>query len=701
MILVCTLGTSWAVVAEAYSYLAFDACPLFSSHPSLPRFREDRLAHGLAPPTWLWVVTTDGPETDGPLASLREWLGRLPAPPRLRVFRALGSPEAGDEAECSLLRELILRVVLHASEKDPAVVLSLAGGRKTMSADLQAAGNVFGCRALLHVLVPTPPPEALGKPSPADLLRPLSPDLARHVTPVVVGRGTRADFLDVSREATGPVRAAGFPLPGPDARGFVRFRPVAGEALLSREVEERQRQASVLLGNYLQRLSAEERHENWRSLYRLRPSEIERLRRTVVDETQRPFLLSMPKADLHHHLGGCLPVAAQQAVGRAVWEALAASGRAKAIDSVAHLLEPERDWPLGWNAALREPALTPEDRTARAAALLVHLDAVTLESRLYGPTQPRRALRDRRDGGFRLYELPGELSGSALLGHPAAVREYARQCLLGAVAHGTRYLELRGSPTKYLGGDGLGFLRLFQGALRNAAAEGNGATCDVRFLVIADRRQRVWIAPAVDLALRAREELGDFVVGVDLAGDEKRGSPRNLASDFKRAFAACLAVTIHAGEGEDAANIWEAAYHLHADRIGHGLTLADKPELARRFRDRRICLELCPTSNLEVVGFRDPADPSTSGSRLYPLPKLLELGLPVTLCTDNSGTSRTDLAEEYVVASRLSGGISLWDALAIAKQGFLAAFLPADERERLLKEADVTLFRLLSTGDGR
>ena len=63
-----------------------------------------------------------------------------------------------------------------------------------------------------------------------------------------------------------------------------------------------------------------------------------------------------------------------------------------------------------------------------------------------------------------------------------------------------------------------------------------------------------------------------------------------------------------AGEGESPENIWQAAYHLHADRIGHGLTLTANPQLAARFRDRGICLELCPSSNREVVGFADPAN---------------------------------------------------------------------------------------------
>lgn len=97
------------------------------------------------------------------------------------------------------------------------------------------------------------------------------------------------------------------------------------------------------------------------------------------------------------------------------------------------------------------------------------------------------------------------------------------------------------------------------------------------------------------------------MLGLDLAGDEGTHNPADLASGFAPAFADCMPVTIHAGECEAAENIWQAAYHLHADRIGHGLTLAANPQLAARFRDRGICLTLCPSSNREVVGIFLPA----------------------------------------------------------------------------------------------
>lgn len=73
------------------------------------------------------------------------------------------------------------------------------------------------------------------------------------------------------------------------------------------------------------------------------------------------------------------------------------------------------------------------------------------------------------------------------------------------------------------------------------------------------------------------------------------------------------------------------------------------------------------------------------------------MGLPVTLCTDNPAISRTTLTGEYLAAARMSeGGLTQWEALALMRQAFVHAFLPAAEREALLKRVDALVFALAS-----
>lgn len=687
-ILVCTLGISWAVIPEVFGFLAPERLPLYRRHPDAARLEALRASYGLAPPDEIWVCTTEGQRTREGVAALRQWAACLSPPAQLRVWQAAGTDQLADQEECLHMRELILRAVSLAHERAAGgqVTLSLAGGRKTMSADMQLAGDRFGCGALIHVVGKEPLPEALGKLAvPEAFAVPLNAELCPSVLPLIAGTGRRSELLDIDPDGAGPATGARFPLPLAPLDGACAWPAPDAEEGLARELERRERESGQLLGNYLRALSEAERHENWRGLYRLPPRFIERLRRERLDESCRDWLDGLPKADLHRHLGGCLDPTAQRETARAVWDALKPQERAAALDRVAPLLR-SQSWEWNWPRRLRDCGA----RAHAAAALLLEASEAQLHRHLFGDTEPRVALKTRHPQGFAAYERPGELSGSTLLEHPAAILPYARAVVRQAVAERLAYVELRGSPAKYCPS----FLDLFHAALQTARAEiAGGDKPEFRFILIGDRRRPDDLSATVEQAVLAKARLGDFVAGIDLAGDEGAASPEALAPRFARAFEACLRITIHAGEGEPAESIWQAAYRLHADRIGHGLTLGERPELAQRFRDRGICLELCPTSNREVVGFHDPAWPETRDCAAYPLLDLWRRGLPLTLCTDNPAIGRTGLAEEYLTAARMSGGeLSLWDTLAMIKQGFVHAFLPADDKEKLLKRLDAEIY---------
>lgn len=697
-ILLCTLGASWAVIPEIYGFLAPAALPLYRHHPEAEALASLHQEHGLLAPDEIWVCTTQGSRTAGGLCQLMAWHDlltlTLTSTPVLRIWQAAGTDELASQLECRHLRELLLRATLLAHEQAAGgqVVLSLAGGRKTMSADLQWAGTVFGCHALLHVVGKEPLPATLREALPMTFVEPLPAEVCPAVLPLVVGRGSRSELLDVEMDGRKAVDHHGFPLPLPLAGASPLAWPEPQGRWLEDELRERERAGSRLLGNFLHELSSTEQHENWRSLYRLPPRLIQGLRQTRLEPRHAEWLTRQPKADLHRHVGGCLDLHAQRSVGRAVWQALSPSERADAQNAIRPLLQ-GADWPWEWPERLCARA----PRAHCAAALLVEADDQALLRNLYHVTEPRVALKERHSKGFAAYERPGELSGSAILTHPAAIEPYARALVQQAMGEGLAYVELRGSPQKY--GDGMKFLRNFHAALQRARS-GIERAPQFRFILIADRRQRDRIAEVVQLAVAARQRWPDFIAGLDLAGDEGTAQPEELAAAFLPAFEACLPLTIHAGEGEPAESIWQAAYHLHADRIGHGLSIHQHPELAARFRDRGICLELCPTSNREVVGFHDPAMPESAGLPAYPLGKLWRQGLPLTLCTDNPGISRTTLADEYLTAARMSGeGIRLWDCLALIRQAFVHAFLPRADKDELLRKVDHEIYRQISETD--
>jgi adenosine deaminase len=705
-ILLCTLGASWAVIPEILGWLAPSVLDLYAHHPHRSALDTLRQRHHLQAPHELWLCTTEGAQSQASLAHLHAWWRQLGAPMPLRIWTAAGTDQLGNQAECDHIRELTLRVCLAASEATHGgqLVLSLAGGRKTMSADLQHAGMVFGAHACLHVVGPDPLPAALLARSPEEraaqpalFARPLTPELAGAITPLIAATGQRNELLDIVLDGR-CVNSASFAVPlATPTQPCAWPAPAAGDSL-DAELTRRQRQGTQLLGNFLAQVAQQEHHENWRSLYRLSPAHIAHLRNTPLDETQRDWLLRLPKADLHRHLGGCLDLAAQQRVAQAIWQASTDTAQQNALAQVQTLLSASL-WPWAWPDSLRGP-----HRALASAALLLHATPEQLQHNLFAVTEPRVALKNRSAHGFAAYERPGELSGSALLCHPAALAPYAQAVVTQALQEGLCYLELRGSPHKYRSEDPAGFLRDLFTELNCALAAArvgtaSGAPLRIGFVWILDRRQPQDVPNVVQAAVEARAQVPDFLLGLDLAGDEGTHNPAALATGFAPAFAECLPLTIHAGEGEAAQNIWQAAYHLHADRIGHGLTLAEHTQLAARFRNRGICLELCPSSNREVVGFFDPAYPATEGLPRHPLRRFMQQGLPLTLCTDNPGISRTSMADEYLAAARMSeSGLSLWETMALTRQAFVHAFLPAADREALLKRMDERVFALHSQG---
>lgn len=706
-ILLCTLGASWAVIPEIFGWLSPMRLDLYAHHPQRAALDALRARHALRAPDELWICTTEGSQTKNSLNFLNDWWHRLGTPIPMRIWVAAGTGQLATQAECEHIRELTLRVVLLASEqvgKQGQLLMSLAGGRKTMSADLQSAGAMFGAHAWLHVVGPDPLPPALQgltvehkAAQPALFSAPLPADLACAVTPLVAGTGQRNELLDIALDGRS-VTSASFPLPLAEPHHRCAWPvPLAGTTL-HQEVQRRQRQSSQLMGNFLAQVAQDEQHENWRSLYRLPPSRIANLRGTRLGERHADWLQALPKADLHRHLGGCLPLSAQREVAQAIWTDLDHDRRNSCLRGVRELLS-RPHWPWEWPNRLHG-----RTRCELTAALLLHASDEQLHDNLFAVTEPRIGLRDS-EHGFAAYERPGELSGSALLAHSAAIAPYAQAVVEQARAEGLSYLELRGSPHKYQPRDPTGFLLRLRNALTAAGARtwvdqpGHAGFNSPRigFIWILDRRQRSSLPDVVQQAVAARAGLDGFLLGLDLAGDEGTYDPATLASGFLPAFEACTPITIHAGEGESAEKIWQAAYHLHADRVGHGLSMADHPELAARFRDRSICLELCPSSNREVVGFSDPAIAGSERFARYPLRQFLTAGLPLTLCTDNPGISRTSLAGEYLAAARMTeGGLSQWECLALMRQAFVHSFLSSGERDQILKMADHRVFQLLS-----
>jgi adenosine deaminase len=131
------------------------------------------------------------------------------------------------------------------------------------------------------------------------------------------------------------------------------------------------------------------------------------------------------------------------------------------------------------------------------------------------------------------------------------------------------------------------------------------------------------------------------VVGIDLAGGPTPGHAYRMvdyAPAYRRAEALGIGRTVHAAEGRPAEEIRTAILALGAQRIGHGTTLLDDPEIVALVIERGVTIEACPTSNVHTGVL-----PSVEA---HPLSKWLDAGVRACVCADNTLLSATTAAEE-------------------------------------------------------
>lgn len=694
-ILVTTLGKFYDLVPELLGFTNPEQLPLYDQHPESETLSRARKVYDIKPVTAVWLITTDGNKA---VTKMVNWFDTLNQAIEIKFFILKDHQDLTSAEDIKLMTDLIYRVAAQAHEvsQNGQVLLSLVGGRKTMSADMQQAGNLFGCHAMLHVI--DNPRIRSYLPENFDYLSFLPEKFAAAFTPVVVsGAIPRNVLLDYPPA----VRAADYGLSMNKQINYIR-----PDLKLVAEVERRQREARNLFFNYSLSLSGENQHTNYRALYGLPPAQIDKLkkRKIALKEDQRSddlaLLQRLPKAELHCHFGGILTPQEMIAVAGAngaqieVWR-----NQDKRFDQwltrIESIIKQQDVAALHLEIpnvkALRDqfPNI-PKPLTVAAFLSLFDGQPDLLETFIFGDyLNPQRY----QGVGFEQYERLGDLQGSALMQSEASIRQACRLLIEKCARDNVRYLELRQSPVKYTQG-GLAPARVVE-IIREELEKADQTT--FRAIFIASRRGKMSeVHRHIELAqeLFARDATyRDWIVGFDLAGAEGARKPSEMRPAFLPLMKESMNITIHAGENQAVQNIWEAVYDLNADRIGHGLTLNDNSRLKRRFLNRKITVEMCPSSNHQIVGYGN-------GKPAYPLKQYLQEGLRVTVNTDNPGISRTNFSNEYYKAAQLSeDGLSLWEILQLIRNGFKSAFLPFDQRQNLLIESEKEILTVLKDYD--
>ncbi len=267
----------------------------------------------------------------------------------------------------------------------------------------------------------------------------------------------------------------------------------------------------------------------------------------------------------------------------------------------------------------------------------------------------------------------------------AALVRVAAECAEDLAADGVVYAEVRHAPELSTRG-GLSLDEVVEAILegfRVGAARASGRPIVIRVLATA-MRQADRASEIADLALRHRDA---GVVGFDIAGPEAGYPPGRFADVFRRLVHANFHLTLHAGEGYGLPSIREAL-DLGAERLGHGVRIVDDIEvdpdgevrlgrLAAYVRDRRIPLELCPTSNVHSGAVASVGQ--------HPIDLLRRLRFRVTVNTDNRLMSGVSLSSEFA-ALDAAFGLDLDEMEWLTLNAMKSAFLPFDERLALITD---------------
>jgi adenosine deaminase len=169
------------------------------------------------------------------------------------------------------------------------------------------------------------------------------------------------------------------------------------------------------------------------------------------------------------------------------------------------------------------------------------------------------------------------------------------------------------------------------------------------------------------------------VVGLGLGGFEPGAPPEDFEDVFTEAKLNGLLSLPHAGETEGPASVWGSVRELQADRIGHGVRSIEDPTLLQHLVDYQIPLEVNPTSNLQLHVYETIEE--------HPFKKLDEMGIPVTINSDDPPLFNSNLSEEYLLVAE-AFDYEPEDLVRLARRAFTAAGVEVPVKEKLLAEFD-------------
>jgi adenosine deaminase len=237
------------------------------------------------------------------------------------------------------------------------------------------------------------------------------------------------------------------------------------------------------------------------------------------------------------------------------------------------------------------------------------------------------------------------------------------------------YAEIHFAPSMFLrnGHRFDGLMSILDTGAADLAREG----FEVRFIIDVSRTFGVRNAMQnLDLTLANRIP---SIVGIGLGGQESSGPAREFVPVFDKAKEAGLHVVAHAGEAVGPESVRDAVVELGAERIGHGISAILDPSVMDLLQERRVPLEVCPSSNLFTGHY-------ATTLRNHPIGAFYERGLCVTVNTDDPTIFGVDLVDEYL-ALISEGVFDLEQTFKLIRNGVYSSFLPVAAQDRIWRDA--------------
>lgn len=266
--------------------------------------------------------------------------------------------------------------------------------------------------------------------------------------------------------------------------------------------------------------------------------------------------------------------------------------------------------------------------------------------------------------------------------HADALERVAYECGADLATDGVVYAEIRFAPELHREA-GLELDEVVAAALRGFGRAESEFPITIRVILSAMRTA----AHSLDIAHLAVKWRDAGVVGFDIAGAEAGHPPSRHLDAFQYVMRENFHSTIHAGEAFGIPSIWEALQYCGAARLGHGVRIIDDihvgdngaelGRLAQYVRDRRVPLELCPTSNVNTGVCATIAD--------HPIGLLRELRFRVTVNTDNRLMSDTSMSNEFVSLAD-AFHFDLDDMQWLTINAMKSAFIEFPERLRIIND---------------